>query len=549
MPTDGKEINFCGKNKFLGCSPRPTLEHSKLTLAADSKVFEDFMGVKYVSAQVNIVEANELGAPKFIDADGSNVCKDLKNNKYYKCSADGVLSNNIAKLPFKFKRRLPIPKISDSSLIREYYPITSIPPYKQGTTSSNYAAGKASCQEGDNKDDKKDVYYGFDGNFYLLDNAGKVTSQQTKKSVLCEVEIDGDAQWYDSQKKLKPGAEGVNNGLQIYSTDPDGYTRDTKKFYGVDFKAAIPGFNSDGSVSYARYTSAKDFPPAKSDLLSSEPVKSYTCIPTRLTDICDTKGTTHFIPAGDRGPQKDRYCAKVPDQTNDKDGYPDNDPKCAPLGRGSNDPFALNLYCPGVVKSTYEGRERVCLEPSAGDWAFKTKGEYLLNDLCKIPVKDDYCSPLTVAAITTINKSSGFTTWPEGAANTTQIGTCDISLGYINRKILTLITQTQEDICATGSGSGGPITGNACKNAYNQYLSKKQEMDKVIEVKTLKTADQQERNLTLAEITSLLNTAKDLLDTLGMIEGKDYMIVDSPPTRTIDRFGKTTIDNGCVKIL
>jgi hypothetical protein len=553
MPKSGQQINFCGTNKLLGCSPRPRLADSNLTIASESKVYvEPSTGVEYLAAQVSFVDADKNGRAIYRDKDDNLACYNLLEKKYYQCDNSGQASTNLSKLPLKgFKKRLKMPLNDDSSyFIREYFPNTSIPPYSKDKYS---AKGDASCQ--DKNDD--DAYYGFDGNFYLLDNKGKVTSDKAKGEVKCKVKDGKDTFKFSSETKSR-----VPDNNNEITTEPDGYTRENKKFYGINFGTMIPAFNADSSVMFLRYQTAQHATLPMSIANIEDPIvrakkiaEARACIPiTNTNSLCSSQGITSFVPGGDR----DRdYCQKVPDQNNDNKGYPDNDPKCAPLGRGSNDTASMKTFCPGVLKvSTSGSGDRVCLEASAGEWNFKKKLEFdpFGGQDCAKPVMDAdaYCSPvagaLTVPAVTVPSQSSGWTTWPAAATNSTQTGTCDLNLGYTMRNNVKLIVHTKAEICSYNRPVSNPLTGQTCDDIYSLYLSFSDLYQKDLTKEVGKIADKDTRNLKLNEIVAIPVLLMAYFQDNQMVQGRDYTLQGMPPVRTIDADGKDTVANGCVRV-
>jgi hypothetical protein len=551
MPKDGEQINNCKKGTIFGCSPRPRLADSNLTIASESKVYIDDVGNKHLAAQVSFVEADKNGSAIYKDKDNNLACLNILDKKYYECDRSGEPSRNLSKLPLSgFKKRLEMPLKDDNSyFIREYFPNTSIPPYK----GDRYTGlGDASCQDRDGND----VYYGFDGKFYLLDVAGKITDRRARGEVKCEVE-EGRGR---NEETIKFSSDTKSRDPQDreITTDPNGYARESKKFYGINFSTMVPAFNADGSVMFLRYLTAKDAILQLSNsvdpvLREREIANARACIPITNVSLCSPQGTTTFVAGGDR----DRdYCPKIPDQNNDRSGYPDNDPRCSPLRRGANDAAALKAFCPGVLKVSTSGNgDRVCLEASAGEWNFKKKPEsnpLVTQQACSKPVMDAdaYCSAvagaLTVPAVTTPSQSSGWTTWPASAPNSTQTGTCDTNLGYTTRKDVRLIRHTKQEICSYNVRV--PIVDPTCADLYSIYgtLVDNYQRDLTDEVK--KVADRETRNLKPNEIVEIPHLLMAYLQDSQMVEGRDYTLESLPPVRTVDADGDASVKNGCVRV-
>ncbi len=519
MPSDNNStapLNFCGDNKILGCVDRPTLQHSKLVIATEAKVYKHpLTNTKFPAAQVNIVKAmnNNPNKPHYVDKDGKDACLNETDGKFYECSDDTKLS----KEPVDFKKRLPIPiKDLNSHLIREYYPNVSLPPYD-----APYSKDKGFCK--DEKD--HDVHYGTSGEFYRLNDQGKITSEKAKGDIVCKV----DGKKYKSKDK---------------ETEPRGYLRDSKKYYGLEFISMIPELDEDGNIKLGRYTSGNDVPSAQ-----------RVCTPVKTVPLCHNYGgTTHFVPAGERNRD---YCLKVPDQNNDNEN-PNNNPKCAPLAKGANDAAAMKLYCPGAVKKISQGNgDRICVEGSADEWPFKTIQEYYaykagniptFAETCNLPYKADYCSSstnsITIDGITEPSADSAFALWQEGYPNTSDTGICPEDLGYEVRKKISVYDYPQATIC----GKSPAVTGAQCDSRFNSFKATKVSLDaKLVEAYT-KAWDTSNKNLTSDQIMAVIQGPLTPFVAGTATNGADYIwyIVNVPPTRTIDKYGKSTYNNACV---
>lgn len=518
LPEDPNSIvplNFCGSNKFIGCVDRPTLEHSGLTIVSESKVYKHPQTLtKFPAAQVSFAKTVDDGSRKahYSDKDNKDACYNKTEGKFYECSDDTKLS----KEPVKLKKRLPIPFENDNnSLIREYYPNISLPPYE-----GNYSRDKGFCKD----EDDKDVHYGTSGEFFRLDSDGHITSRKAKGDVVCKV----NGKTFKSRDK---------------SAEPQGYLRDSKKYYGIEFTTMIPNIDADGNIQFGRYTSGLDYS-------ESERV----CMPVRNAGLCDNIGRTHFIPSGERNRD---YCPKVPDQSNDNDN-PKNDPKCAPLAKGNNQPEAMKLFCPGSVKKVKAGSgDKVCLDANAGEWAYKTIAEYYavkrgdipkFSDTCRKPYFGEYCSSssgaLTIDAITEPLQESAFALWEETVPSTTDTGICSEELGYTVRKKNSVYDYTQTLIC----NKSPAVTGTQCSTRYANFISTKAILDAKLLDEATKAWNRRNKNLTSAEIMSIIQTPLAPFVAGTGTNGKDYVwyIVNVPPSRVIDKYGEATYSNACV---
>lgn len=109
LTTDGSTTDFCASETYIGCVPRPTLLDSGYATVVDNipEVYNDEKYPSYFNAskdlvtnnyataiptaQITFVKLDSNGVPLIFDRTGDQICKNIKDRKYYKCR-DGTIN-------------------------------------------------------------------------------------------------------------------------------------------------------------------------------------------------------------------------------------------------------------------------------------------------------------------------------------------------------------------------------------------------------------------------------------------------------------------------
>ena len=403
-------INHCGDNQYIGCTDRPTLEHSNLKLLSEFKVYiDESTGRKFPSVSPVFARTNQKNEVLYIDQNNDDVCLNVADGLHYKCDNDGNPTSTRAVGELKIKERLKLP-LSDADGIREYY--IDFP-------NKNYTC----------KDAADDIVrIDEDGKFYKMEG-DQLTTIPAEEKPRC-----------------------ANFVL------PRGYVKDEISVYGVKFSSAIAQ-DEAGFVRFGRYTSDKD-----------ELQTNRVCTPLKMTTICDTRGTTNFYADGSR----DNFFCRFPNLDGcERYAKGDHDEEAknlfcsgAYLGPISQDEPANICLVPSnqwyfQTKEDYKNTVDV-----AGSLS-----KFTLDCDRKIPI-DTMCSPIELGCrrVDVPTMASGFSKWPDMEKGQTVNGFCDEELGYTNY-IWTApytpdFTKTKEEVCAKKED---PMI--SCDQFYDEYLS------------------------------------------------------------------------------
>lgn len=472
-------INHCGANPIIGCVDRPTLEHSKLKMVVETDtVIDPVRGTKYPAIRPAFVRTGTDGKILYVDESGADICLGSENDySYFKCP-NGVASTTPATGNKSYKERLRLPLISTK--IKEYtpkYPATDIP---------------ITCLDQNNTA----VIINYDGEFYTLDSANKMTTTKAFGTVKCKL-------------------NGVD--IDLGGAKPSGYAKDNETIYGIPFEAMIPiteGTSPDETIKYGRYTSARDVPGAS------------ICTPLKNTSICDPRGTTHFFPAGIR----DTAFCYIHDLTTGQ---------CAGY-RIEHDSDASKLFCPGMYKnaSSATSGNRICLKPST-NWKFKTVADYveqstsrsavdLFQMRCTAIESTELCIGIDLGCdkILTPSRDSGLAIWTRDlqANGGGQATTCLAEYGLTGQRQFSVIENffLQDNVCQKKPAN------KTCEEFYAEFEADRLAINDALEVrkKSLATVDMVE--MQTAEIISMLSPLfnKYITTTDGNVS---FWIAPSPP--------------------
>lgn len=501
---DEEIFNICGKNPFIQCVDRPTLEHSQLKMIPQYVEVDDLMRGRKIPAVKPIFVQTRGGDIAYVDKQNRDVCLSKNNNKYYVCDASFAPTTTPAVQPLNYKRKLALPR--DDFYIREYY----IHDVFKGTNCVDSIGNE--------------VYYDYDQRFYLM-LSGKLSTQPANGTVKCRM----------------PNLTGGST-LTTITTDMigAGIARDTGKYvYALNLSAMIPDIKPDKTIHFERYTGPKDDP---------RPVKQ--CIPYLLTDICDPYGTTSYYPGG------------VRDRTECPNIQPIDPIVCAPYGLGDNNADALFVNCPGIYKGNSGAVvNSICLNDNSG-WPDDTIANYNNSLAYRSPLDaatdchnvkgTDLCVAIgsTCGAVTSRNRATGLALWPAIHNGDAVTSTCDASLGLINTRTLTLDLPNKIDYCAkiTKVGSECDAAYVAYTNPNGMWTSLQNYM-----LQSIQEIWDRSKNFTDTDITNILNakdsqTNADIYDaTTKYLFGKTAVYTTQNPQRSCFN-NSATYDYPCIVV-
>lgn len=207
--------NFCDSDVYIGCVPRPTLLDSGYATVVDNiggvvndeKYGEQHNGSRYVinnhvthipNAQITFVKLDLNGRPLIFDKNGDQICKNIKDRRYYKCS---------------------------NSSVRASYPWSTLDAYYRASSGVTPPSDLPTANALNSNSKALNTNFLSHPPVAALDNDGAVIRDDRDRIKI-----------FNSIFEYRP----IYDHTDSYPLKVKGYEQDVLSLYGVDFSAIIP---------------------------------------------------------------------------------------------------------------------------------------------------------------------------------------------------------------------------------------------------------------------------------------------------------------------
>lgn len=207
--------NFCDNDVYIGCVPRPTLLDSGYAAVVDNiggvindgKYEAQYDGSRDIinnnathipNAQITFVKLDINGRPLIFDKNGDQICKNIKDRRYYKCN---------------------------NSSVKASYPWSTLDAYYQASSGVVPPSDPATVMALNNRLRSSNANFLSNPPVAALDNNGVVIRDDQDR-----VKI------FNSIFEYRP----IYDHTDSYPLKVKGYEQDVLSLYGVNFSAIIP---------------------------------------------------------------------------------------------------------------------------------------------------------------------------------------------------------------------------------------------------------------------------------------------------------------------